>query len=191
MDTPSIAELEQHAIMLRARIMEVAEDVKALLVEDLPKFVEREMKRAFISAPGFASSIDDARLRKLKASVSAASSEATADIMKALTLDDLWLPADATPDDSRKSMAENEPLWTAVSSICQAVTAVRSEYGFPAATQPIEYQPPTWFIGRRYLPSLSEKYWREVRELAQVQGQLGEISTEVSRADLSRRWDAV
>ncbi len=190
-DPLTIAELEQQAALHRSRVLEVAAEIKALLAEDLPKYVERELKRAFVSAPDFAATLDDETLRSLKEAIRSRRQSRTGEVLAALDLEDQWFPADATADDERKSISENEPLWTTVNAICDVVTELRQEYGFPAASEPIEYRPPTWFIGRRYLPSLSEKYWRHVTELAEVESQIGAINDEVSRADLTARWDAL
>lgn len=191
MDTPSITELEQHATALRERVMSVAAEIKALLAEDLPRFVERELKRAFVSKPEFAAAMSEDQLRTLKKAIADRSAARTEEVLAALQLESLWFPAHSGADDDRKSVSENAPLWSAVNAICDTVNELRAEYGFPESDEPVEYRPPTWFIGRRYLPSLSEKYWRHVRELAEAQGQIGEINREVSRVDLTKRWDGV
>ena len=65
----SVAELEQHVSMLKDRIMAVAAEIKALLAEDLPRFLEREIKKAFITHTDFASSLSNERLKSLKAEI--------------------------------------------------------------------------------------------------------------------------
>lgn len=188
MDTPSVAELEQHAELLRERVMQVADEVKALLAEDLPRFVEREVKRAFVSQPEFAAKISDDRLRQLKQDIEARGGARRDEILAALGDESLWL-VDAGADDERKSIAENTALWEQVAGICGVVTDLQREYGFPEGSEPVEYKPPTWFIGRRYLPTLSEKYWRHLRELGEARAQVGSIRREASKSELTKRWD--
>ena len=189
MDTPSVAELEQHVSMLRDRVLQVAEEVKALRADDLPRFVERELKKAFINDPAFAASVNDDTLRKLKKDVAAKSKAAADNVVAALANEHLWFPNDSGADDPRKSLEENTALWDQINTISDVVSELRQAYDFPDPTEPTAYRPPTWFIGRRYLPSLSEKYWRHVRELAEAQGQIDSIQTEVSRHALTIRWD--
>ncbi len=189
MEPPQVAELEQHVSMLRDRVLQVAGEIKALLADDLPKFVERELKRAFVNDPSFAAGVTDDILRKLKKDVAEKSKAGADKILAALADDALWFPADSGADDERKSIDENTALWAQVNTICEVVTALHEAHGFPHEAEPAAYKPPTWFIDRRYLPSLSEKYWRHVRELSEAQGQIDNIATEESRHALSIRWD--
>ena len=168
--------------------MAVAAEIKALLAEDLPRFLEREIKKAFITHTDFASSLSNERLKSLKAEIVKRGPEAADAVLATLT-DDLWLADSSGDDDDRKSISENEPLWERISVISETATTLMAEYGFPTGDEPVEYRPPTWFIGRRYLPSLSEKYWRHVRELAEASTQIGSIVTEVSKSELTKRWD--
>ena len=194
MDDLSLAELEQLIEMHRARVQQVADDIKALLKDDLPKFVEREMKRGFVNAPEFAAALDDATLSALKADMAHEGQATTEKILAALDDPDLWIPEGAEEEDEdepRRSMSANEPLWKVVSSICETVDMLRDRYGYPPAEEPTVYRPPTWFIGRRYLPSLTERYWRHVSELAEVQACVREIQHKQSRSELTRRWDQV
>lgn len=191
METPSVAELEQHAAILRERILQIAAEVKALLGDDLPRFVERELKRAFIGSPEFASTIDNDGLKRIKAAIQSRGEAGTKRILAALEDDALWFPESPGDDDARRSVADNKALWDVVSTISDDVNAILEEFGFPPGAEPVAYKPPSWFIGRRYLPSLSEKYWRHVRELAEARAQIGSIRTEVARSELTRRWDEI
>ncbi len=190
-DSPSIAELEQHIIILRERLVQIAAEVKALLAEDVPKFLERELKRAFVSHPDFASTLSDSALRTLKADIKSGGESATRDMLAAVEDNALWFAGAAAADDAKKSIAENEALWSAISDVvCGALDAIRAKYAFPAGP-PSSYKPPTWFIGRRYLPSLSEKYWQLLRELHETETQIGQTRSESAKVDLTRRWDEV
>lgn len=191
METPSVAELEQHVIILRERILAIAADVKGLLADDLPKFVEREVKRAFVSNPDFATTIGTDTLKRLKADIQADGEAGTARILAALEDEALWFCDSPGDDDPRKSISENKALWDVVSTIAVVVTDLFERYGFPAGPEPVTYRAPSWFIGRRYLPSLSEKYWRHVRDLAEARAQIGSIRTETARTELTKRWDEV
>ncbi|MFT5429857.1 MAG: hypothetical protein ACI9OJ_000529 [Myxococcota bacterium] len=190
MQNASLAELEQHAVALRARLLSIAEDITALLAEDLPRFAEREMKRAFVGAPEFAATISDAKLRQLKAAVTEKAAAATREIITALGDESIWTDA-AIPEDPRASIAANARLWAEVNRMAAVAQDVATSFGFPKSEEPIEYKPPTWFIGRRYLPTLSEKYWSLHRDLAETTAQAATVRSETSRTELSDRWDKV
>jgi hypothetical protein len=187
-DNTSVAELEQRSVMLRARIRQVAEDVVALLSEDLPLFVEREVKRAFVNNPQFAAKMTDDTLQALKEDVRSGGLTGRDEVVSGLGDDALWFP-DAAPEESRNSIAQNTALWAAVSGICSVVGDIRERYGFPEPENPIQYKPPTWFIGRRYLPTLSEKYWKLIGELLEVESKAADVINEASKSELSQRWE--
>lgn len=189
MDDMSLAELEQHIVMHRSRVLQAADGIKALLADDLAKFVEREMKRAFVTTPEFAGTIDDSALKELKADLASRGPAAAASVIEALDEEGLWFPSGVTADDERKSIDENEALWAVVSRIGDAIVAIKEKYGFPDAGEPVTYRPPTWFIGGRYLPSLSERYWRHLRELAEAASAAGSIRAAHAKTELSRRWE--
>ena len=188
MENTSEAELEQRSIMLRQRIRQVAEDVTELLTEDLPLFVERELKRAFINNPEFARTMSDETLQQLKTDISVRGRSGCEQVIQRLADESIWFP-DSAPEESRHSIAQNTALWGVVSSICDDVVALREAYGFPVSETPIQYRPPTWFIGRRYLPTLSEKYWKLVGELLDVESKMTEVKSEASQSELSQRWE--
>ena len=190
MENTTVAELEQRAVMLRRRIHQVAEDVIELLREDLPLFVERELKRAFVSSPEFASEMSDEKLAALKRDIRSKGEEGRDAVLARLADEALWFP-DASPEEARNSIAQNSALWAAVSTVCDVVTGLREAYGFPTPENPIQYRPPTWFIGRRYLPTLSEKYWKLVGELIEIEGKMADVRDEASQTELAARWDKV
>lgn len=190
MDTTSLAELEQHVGMLRERVLQVAADVKTLLAEDLPKFVEREVKRIFVGHPEFARTISDKDLASLKTALHTEGESAARAVLAKLEDDSLWFPGDLGAGAARKSISENTALWNEVGAIAETVKGIMARHKFPDSDEPIEYKPPTWFIGRRYLPSLSEKYWRHLQDLSEVQDKIDTIVAETSKNELTKRWDS-
>ncbi len=188
LEKTSVAELEQRSIMLRRRIQQVAEDVTALLSEDLPLFVERELKRAFVNNPEFAKDMSDEKLQTLKDDIRTSGQSGKERILQQLSADSIWFPS-AVPEESRHSIAQNSALWATVSGICDDVVELQEKYGFPPPETPIQYRPPTWFIGRRYLPTLSEKYWKLIGELLEVESKVADVIDEASKSELSQRWE--
>jgi hypothetical protein len=186
MDTISLAELEQHAGALRNRIRNVSSDIRALLADDLPLFAEREMKKAFINNPEFASTVPDNTLKQLKADITKESASAAAAVLGALDDESLWFAANT---EAPTSIADNQALWAQVNQISAMVNSLREQYNFPPNAEPIVYRPPTWFIGGRYMPTLSEKYWAALSQLWVVDAQIAALETDSSKSELSQRWD--
>ena len=185
----SLAELAQRAEMVRDRVRHVASEIRALLGEDLPKFVERQMKRGFVEHPGFASQLSEARLRELKTAVRVEGDAGRDQVLGALEDSTLWFPSHGP--EGRATIADNPALWTAVSRITDTVNGLRQRFGYPPPSEPVEYKPPTWFIGRRYLPTLSENYWRLLSELRDLETRAASIERDSSRTELAKRWDAI
>lgn len=188
MTSPELTELEQHIQLLRERVLGVASEIKALLAEDLPLFVEREVKKAFISNPKFAATIDDQTLKQLKSDVENTATTAATSILTVLEDDNLWLPHEINETDD-KSMAANATLWGIVNGISESAAALMKQYDFPQSVQNVTYKPPTWFIGRRYLPSLSEKYWRHLNDFVAASAQVTSIQEANTEQELAKRWD--
>ena len=138
--------------------------------------------------PQFAATISDETLHALKDDVRNFGLEGRDKIISDLGDEGLWFP-DSVPEESRHSIAHNTALWAAVSGVCSVVVELRNKYGFPESETPIQYKPPTWFIGRRYLPTLSEKYWKLVGELLEVESQAASVINEASKSELSQRWE--
>ncbi len=192
MDNASLPELAQHAELVRDRVRHVAADIRALLSEDLPRFVERELKRGFVENPEFAARLSDERLAELKAECIAEGERGRDRVLMSLEDEALWFPATLPPVENRATIASNTALWAAVSGIAESVHALRQRFGYPtlpAGDVSVEYRPPTWFIGRRYLPTLTEKYWRLLAELEELHSRAGAIRKESSKAELTRRWE--
>ena len=188
MDNASVAELEQHALALRGRLRVITDVIRALLAEDLPKFVERELKKTFVSNPDFASGVSDDKLREFKQALTTRATQTASSVIDALTDEGLW-ECPEIPEDSRSPISANPLLWAQVSRIATVVDELQSEFDFPGAGEATVYKPPTWFIGRRYLPALSEKYWSVLRELTETESRTVQIKKEASRSELAARWD--
>jgi hypothetical protein len=192
MDDATIEELHQHIATLRDQVVNVANEIRSLLEDDLPLYVERVIKKAFVGDDTLARNIDDDALRRLKADIKTTGADATQAIMAKLANDALWFPDDVGDDDSKRSIAANTAVWGIVSEITTSIQDLMDRYEFPSDdANPLVYRPPSWFIGRRYLPSLSEKYWRYVRALSEASQHISEQHTTQSKDALSKRWDDV
>jgi len=186
-ENQSMAELRQHIETLNEQVRALTDEIKAVLHADLPEYINRELKRSFVSHPDFAQTVDNDTLLSIKKRVQSVGESARDSIMAALNDDNLWNAS--TIGDSQKSIADNEAVWGIVQKIGDSVSEVRQEFGFPDANDSTSYKAPTWFIDRRYLPSLSEKYWRLLREINEANRQINETQSNESKGRLAQRWD--
>ena len=72
-DTNTVAELRQHIETLKDQVRSITSEIKELLRTDLPLFVDRELKKAFINNPEFAQTIGDDALQDIKNAVNSRS----------------------------------------------------------------------------------------------------------------------
>ena len=188
-DTQTVAELHQHIETLKEQVRIVTSEIKGILRVDLPLFVDRELKSAFINNPEFAQTIGDDLLQDIKKALSALGENKRDEILTSLEDDALWLPSSDPNEDTKTSIDQNNAVWSIVSGICDSVHALKAQFNFPDGDGTIQYKAPSWFIERKYLPSLSEKYWRLIRELNEAQREITESHVSESKGQLARRWD--
>jgi hypothetical protein len=182
--------VEEQTEAIHEKIRHTAKEIRALLRDDLPEFVAREIKARFLEASEFASKLDEAQVKALKESAALAGAEAAETVDAALEPLDPWL-AGMQVDTSRKHLADNPELWARVTQVNEIVEKLMESQGFPrsGATYGVSYREPARFIHGRYLPTLAERYWKLLGELQRVQEQASAQQQARSRAELLRRWD--
>lgn len=188
-----IAELRKQEQQTRERAIAIAKETIEVFGTDLPLFVEREVKRAFVADPDFAESLDDDAIRALKDDVRDQALAAAAQVLESLGDWELWLRGYKHVEGA-KSFEDHLELWDTVCSIGAPVEKILSAHGFPAgaaAAEGLRYRQPKWFINGKLLTTLAEKYWRAMAELASVRAELEALDLQHRREALKQRWDAV
>jgi len=185
-----IQEMQDHIAFLKEKIQQISEDVIKVLGEDLPKFVEREIKKQFLEGGEFAMEMDGEMVKKLKGEIQKRGNDAAAAVIETLKPLELWLMGRDFFEDA-KGLEANPQLWEKVNKISETVQQLLTEYSFPETdSRPdIAYKPPTWFIAGLYLPSLSEAYWKRIKELVEMENKVSAITRENARQTLGKRWD--
>ena len=188
MSEPSGAEELNTEIAVREqRLTQVTADIRALLADDLPCFVEREAKRAFMARTNISGTLSDADVAQLKARATALGMETATAILKELEDPSAWETDGPVPED-RRSLAGCPGVWSRIALIEHGTLELLAEYGLAEDT-PTPYKPPAFFINGRFLPALAEHFWRlsiELRELRQRREQVSEKSI---RDRLETRWN--
>jgi len=183
MDTTILAQIEQQAEQTRERVKQVKTEICALLADDLPEFVKRELKKAFLAHPDVSNAMSDDTLKQLQIDISTDGLKASRNVLDGIEDDSLWFISS-----TGKTISDNSELWSKVSVICATVAALKKNYGFPSDNESTVYKAPTWFIGGRYLPTLSEKYWALLTELAGITAQLKAAESHDTQSELAKRW---
>jgi len=186
-------ELKQQEQFIREKTMEIARDALQVLAVDLPLFVEREIKKAFVADPVFAEAMSDVELVALKQEIAEKSGQAARGIVSELESSELWMSGHRYLKGA-KTMEDHTELWSVVGRISETAQQIMERHDFPAARREageIRYRQPTWFIAGRLMTTIAEKYWRKMTEWAEVQRELEELDTQSRREALKQRWDVL
>ncbi len=193
--TLSEDDLDERAAQLEAQIVTSGAAILDVVVKDLDKFIPRETKRRFLDHVEFASAMDEATLRALKADLRTLTGTLTGTLRAELTANDIWLAAELPED--RKSMRGNPPVWMSLQKIACQLAGVFVKYGFPpdapgqTPEYNLEYDTPRYFIEHLYCPGLIEAYWKQNEELAMVRATAASRARALSQEDLEARWNAI
>jgi len=186
-----LKDLRSREARARQAILKLAEEIRAVIADDLLKFPAREVRSIFVSDPVFAETVGDSTIKKIKAELAERSPAVRDRIMDELNEDERWL-AGLELGSPGESLAENERLWAPFSLAVDLVREVLSAYDFPVPRDPLPgYKMPTWFISGKYLPGLAEKYWNLISETRDIMARIREVEDLLLRHDLGKRWDEI
>lgn len=183
--------VETQIAAIHDRIRRNADDIRALLRDDLPAFVAREVKARFVEDADLSSRMSEAQIKALKESTTRLGAELATQVDASLEPLDPWLAGIAV-EDGGKHLEENPDLWARIARpAAEAVEEVLDASGFPrpASGHGVAYKEPARFIAGRYLPTLAERYWKAIAELRRINEQSEAQHKARSRSELARRWD--
>lgn len=188
----ALSEAEEAA---RVRALSSAEDARRILAEDLPAFVVREVKKAFLASPAFADSLSDEVVAAIKAEGVRAGREGAEAAMAALAGQDPWLAGveQLADNEAAATFEDNPAVWAAVESISAVVVNILERHGFPPPDGgfDVTYRQPAFFVGGRHMKSVAEHYWRALREMRELQLRREQLSASARAEELGRRWDSL
>lgn len=186
---PDSAEAQIEAI--HDRIRRNAEDIRALLRDDLPAFVVREIKTRFVEQSELATRMTDAQVKAMKEATARAGAALAAQVDASLEPLEAWLSG-VDAEDGGRHLEQNPDLWGRVARpTVEAVEELLHAHGFPRPPEGygVTYKEPARFISGRYLPTLAERYWKLIGELRRIQEQAAAQVKARSRSELARRWE--
>jgi hypothetical protein len=185
-----IERLQAERDLYRAKVLELVQEIREVLHEDLELFVQRKIRDLFLAAPAVARALTDERLKALKQG-SREVAEAVRDrIIQDLQAEVLWLEPGEV-EEKPAGLAANPRVWREVNQVCEVVLSVAREFGLPEPAEPLVYQEPRRFIRSRLLTTLTEKYWSNLALYRSAARDMDALEDEAEKAELARRWDAL
>jgi|GEM_PF-4346516 len=182
------ARLESELAYHRAKVLELAEEARDILAEDLEVFVTRKVKDVFLADAVTAQAMPDAQLAALRRRTAEAARQARDAIVAALAEPSLWLEPDDVPADP-KGLVANGRVWAIVSRVGDAVVTVAREFHLREPAEAPVYQEPRRFIHSRLLTTVTERYWGALQALGKIKAQIDEGERAQREDELSKRWD--
>lgn len=178
---------EQREACLR-RLDETAGRIRALLLEDLAGYPEREMRRRFVADPVRAETISDGGLVALRKAAVAAGAELVEALGAEFAVEALWRQA-AGPLPSTRDLREVGHIWQVLAGLDERVETLAEAHGLGGDDrEPAGYAPPARFIGGQHLPTLVEAYVRELATLSRLSEEATEVAERKQQQSLSSRW---
>ncbi len=188
----ALAEEESRAT---ARAMAAADDALRILEGDLPAFVAREVKKAFLASARFADSLSDEVIGAIKADIQRTGDEAARSAVCALQGQDPWLAGvdRLSVNEEASSFEDNPVIWAAVSPVEAATVGLLERHGFPEPDGgfDVRYRQPAFFVGGRHMKSVAEHYWRALRDVREMRRRRDQLAASARAEELSQRWDAL
>ena len=186
-DRDEAREQESRILVALGRL---ADEVRQALGEDLVLFPMAEVRRRFLADPGFASTLADEAIARIKSELESGAPAARDEVLRVLADSAAWEAGESAAPGPGRSFEENPTLWAATRPIEVMVAGVLARHAFPVPEDdPVRYRMPMRFIGRKYLPGLAEKYWSLIEDLRHVRARLDEVRSAEVREALARRWD--
>ncbi|NUN12287.1 MAG: hypothetical protein HUU55_01480 [Myxococcales bacterium] len=184
--------LDEEQQRLHDQISLISKEILAIFREDLPIFIEKEVKKRFLEAADFSIRLPKQRIIELRARTAAVAMQHVSVVEDALSGLEPWLSAKGV-ESPRQSITDNPSVWGPIRAVEDATVALLDEFGFPKGPDGygVHYEPPARFIGRKFLKTLVEHYWRSLEELEKLQMKAIQQDSARMRAELIRKWDDI
>lgn len=188
-----MAQQQSEALLaVRARLRETTHAITDLLAEDLSGYPERELQRRFVASET-ADGLSDAQVTELRQHARDLGKTFAAELRSKLSEPGAW-EALANPDvplpEDRRTLRGVEEVWQQVARIDPQVEALADRFGLPADERtPPGYTPPARFIKHLHLPTLTEKYFKDIVELRRLSDERRLTDTERRKQSRAQRWE--
>lgn len=182
--------LEHEIEAARQQLKPQIESICGIISGDLPNFVLRQVRGAFIEDLAFAQSKSDEELRAFKVRIAEFGEALASDIRRALLADlEIWWGKEVSLSQTGKTLEGNAKVWGILSGIPEKISTYMRGEGLTAPV--IQYTTPARFIEGKYLPGMIEKYWVQLAALRALEDEHLAAVVEASKAAQATRWDSL
>lgn len=186
----NIESLNREIENAHAQLKPQIEAICDVIAGDLPNFVLRQVRAAFIEDVKFAESKSDSELVDLKARIASFSQELASSIRGALLSNmEYWWGNDVSLEKTGKTLEGNEKIWAILATIAPKIADFIKSEGLNAVE--IRYTTPARFIEGKYLPGMIEKYWSQLVALHALEEEKAAADNEARKTKQASRWDSL
>lgn len=185
-----IETLDNEIVKTKAQLKPQIEAICDVIVNDLPNFVLKQVRNAFIEDVSFAESKKDEELVALKERIAAYGQSLASEVREKLLADmDAWWGAAVSVEKTGKTLEGNVAIWNILSQIEPRLSEFIANEGLKSVE--IHYSTPARFIEGKYLPGMIEKYWAQMTALRALESERAEADQEARKTKQASRWDAL
>jgi len=174
----------------RAKLRLQVEALCEVITEDLPGYVLKKVRAAFVNDVDFAEAKTDVELVALKQNI-ADFGVALSERVQSHLLSDMedWWGPDISLEAAGKTLNGNHMVWRKLEAIGTDIEKFIVDAGLEPMS--VQYKTPAYFIDGKYLPGLIEKYWAQLAALRAVEEELALTEQEARKTRQASRWDTV
>jgi len=179
-------EIEEAKAQLKPQI----ESICDVICNDLPNFILKQVRAAFIEDVKFAESKSDDELSALKVRIGEFGSSLKSQIRAKLVADmKAWWDESVSLERTGKTLEGNSNVWAVLSEIAPKISEFISNEGLTPLS--ITYATPARFIDGKYLPGMIEKYWAQLAALRALEEERIAVDNEARKTRQASRWDSL
>lgn len=187
MSDKTLDQLDAQIATVRTKLDAQIRDLVEVIVNDIPTFAQKNVRRAFIESVDQVEEKSDDEIADMKRKLSEFSSELVKKY-RTLLLDNLdaWIGPDV-PLDTGKTLDANPAISQTLRTIATDVEAFIVELGITPLD--IVYKTPAYFINGKYAPGMIEKYWAALADLRALEAEHAAAVRDAQKARMAQRWD--
>lgn len=187
MSDKTLEQLDGQIATLRARLDAQIRDLVEVIVNDIPTFAQKNVRKSFIESVDQVEEKTDDEIAAMKRKLSEFSSGLIGKY-RTLLLNDLedWIGSDV-PLDTGKTLDANSAVSQTLRAIATDVEAFIVELGITPLE--IVYKTPAYFISGKYAPGMIEKYWAGLADLRALESERTAAVRDAKKARMAQRWD--
>ena len=190
MSEKTLEQLDEEIESIKERLAAQIQEIVDIIVNDLPNYALKNIRRAFIEDVQFAEKMTDAELGEFKARIESFGRELSEGTRSALLEDmDKWWGKGVSLESAGKTLDGNPSIAPILAGIGEKISEFIRHEGLSAVE--IQYKTPARFIDGKYPPGMIEKYWAQLANLRSAEEQRAELDMEARKARLAQRWDSL